>query len=146
MRSIIRLLVAAFSLLTGAAAAEAKKIDLDSRTAIYELRIYYPAPGKLRALNARFRDHTLTIFKKHGMTSVAYWNELATADTPDGRVVYILAYPSLAARNADWQAFHDDPEWQKVATASEINGKLVEKVDSVFMNMTDYSPLLKLRR
>lgn len=123
--------------------AIAQPPKLDPRTAIYELRIYYPAPGKLDALNARFREHTLNIFAKHGMTNIAYWNELPTPDAPEGRVVYILAYPSRSARDADWQAFSHDPEWQAVAAASEANGKLVTKVDSRFMTMTDYSPPLQ---
>lgn len=113
---------------------------LDPRTAVYELRTYYVAPGKLEALNSRFRQHTLKLFERHGMTNVAYWNDM---DAPNGRVIYILAYPSREAREADWKAFSEDPEWREVAAASEANGKLVEKVDSVFMRMTDYSPALK---
>jgi len=119
---------------------------LDSRRAFYELRVYHAAPGKLADLNARFRDHTLRLFRKHGMTSVAYWNEAPTPEDPNGKVVYILAYPDRAAREADWKAFRDDPEWQRVSAASEANGKLVLKVDSTFMNMTDYSPPLDLGR
>ena len=129
---------------TTPAPAASPQPKLDPRTAVYELRIYYPAPGKLDSLNARFREHTLDIFRRHGMTNVAYWNEAATADSPNGRVVYVLAYPSRAARDADWQAFRDDPEWKAVAAASEAQGKLVEKVDSIFLTMTDYSPQLKL--
>jgi hypothetical protein len=106
----------------------------DSKALIYELRTYYPAPGKLAALNARFREHTLGLFKKHGMRS------------PEGRVIYVLAYPSRAARDASWKAFTEDPEWRTVAAASEVGGKLVTKVDSVFMTMTDYSPPLPLAR
>jgi hypothetical protein len=112
----------------------------DPQTAVYELRIYYPAPGKLAALNARFRDHTLKLFEKHGMRNVAYWNEQPTKEAPEGRVIYVLAYPSREARDADWKAFGADPEWRAVVAASEANGKLVTKVDSVFMTMTDYSP------
>lgn len=118
-------------------------VKLDPRTAVYELRTYYVAPGKLEALNARFREHTLKLFERHGMTNVAYWNDM---DAPNGRVIYILAYPSREAREADWKAFAEDPEWRAVAAASEAHGKLVEKVDSVFMSMTDYSPALKLKR
>jgi len=117
-------------------------IKLDPRTAVYELRTYYVAPGKLEALNARFRQHTLKLFDRHGMTNVAYWSDM---DAPNGRVIYILAFPSRAAREADWKAFSQDPEWRKVAAASEANGKLVEKVNSVFMSMTDDSPALKLK-
>jgi hypothetical protein len=118
----------------------------DSKALIYELRTYYPAPGKLAALNARFREHTLGLFKKHGMRNVAYWNEMSAEASPEGRVIYVLAYPSRAARDASWKAFTEDPEWRTVAAASEVGGKLVTKVDSVFMTMTDYSPPLTLAR
>jgi len=129
-----------------ATSAVAQETTLDPRTAIYELRIYYPAPGKLAALNTRFREHTLTIFAKHGMKSVAYWNEQPSPEAPEGRVVYILAYPSRAAHDESWKAFRSDPEWQAAAAASEANGKLVTKVDSIFMTMADYSPALTLPR
>lgn len=133
------------TLFLNAPAAIAQPPRLDPRTAIYELRVYYPAPGKATALNARFREHTLALFAKHGMTNVAYWNELPTADQPEGRVVYVLAYPSRAARDADWAAFGADPAWRAVVAESEAAGKLVTRVDSIFMNAADYSPPI-LRR
>ena len=139
-------LLAAFALIPLAMSAAAAPPRLDPRSATYELRTYYPAPGKAAALNARFRDHTLKLFKKHGMTNVAYFNEQATPEAPEGRLVYMLAYPDRAARDADWKAFSADPEWRAVVAASEAQGKLVTKVDSVFMNMTDYSPPLSLAR
>jgi hypothetical protein len=119
---------------------------VDPQTAIYELRIYYPAPGKLAALNARFREHTLALFEKHGMRNVAYWNEQPSGAAPEGRVIYVLAYPSRAARDADWKAFGADPAWRAVVARSEADGKLVTKVESVFMTMTDYSPRIALPR
>lgn len=128
------------------APATARQTALDPRTAVYELRTYYAAPGKLAALNARFRNHTLKLFAKHGMHNVAYWNELPTGEAPNGRVVYVLAYPSRAAREESWKAFGSDPEWRAVAAASEADGKLVTRIDSVFMTMTDYSPDLALPR
>jgi len=137
---------ACFALVATAAPAFAQSAPLDPQKAIYELRIYYPAPGKLAALNARFREHTLKLFEKHGMHNVAYWNEQPTEAAPEGRVVYVLAYPSRAARDADWQAFGADPAWRKVVAESEAGGKLVLKVDSVFMTMADYSPRLRLSR
>lgn len=129
-----------------AAPALAHREPLDPRKAVYELRTYYPAPGKLAALNARFRNHTLKLFEKHGMRNVAYWNEQPTKDAPDGRIIYILAYPSREARDADWKAFGADPAWHQVVATSEAEGKLVSRVDSVFMSMTDYSPALDLRK
>jgi hypothetical protein len=106
---------------------------------VYELRVYHANEGKLNALLARFRDHTITIFNRHGMKSIAYWTP--TDEPLKGRtLIYILQHPSRAAATANWKSFHDDPEWVKVSTASEVNGKLVEKVDSTFMMLTDFSP------
>lgn len=139
-------LFACLALATTATPAFAQSAALDPQTAVYELRIYYPAPGKLEALNARFRNHTLELFEKHGMRNVAYWNEQPTKDAPEGRVIYVLAYPSREAREADWKAFVTDPAWRAVVAASEANGKLVAKVDSVFMTMADYSPPIALQR
>ena len=108
---------------------------------VYELRINHANEGKLDALVARFRDHTDAIFKRHGMTSIAYW--LPTDEPLKGKtLIYILKHPSREAAIANWKAFHDDPEWIKVSTASEANGKLVEKVDSTYMKLTDWSPAI----
>jgi hypothetical protein len=108
---------------------------------VYELRVYHANEGKLDALLARFRDHTITIFNRHQMKSIAYWTP--TDEPLKGRtLVYILEHPSREAATANWKAFHDDPEWVKVSTASEVNGKLVEKVDSTFMTRTDFSPAI----
>ena len=108
---------------------------------VYELRVYHAMEGKLDALVARFRDYTDAIFKRHGMISLAYW--LPTDEPLKGRtLIYILKHPSRAAATANWKAFHDDPEWVKVSTASEVNGKLVEKVDSTYMTLTDFSPAI----
>jgi NIPSNAP len=105
---------------------------------VYELRVYHANEGKLDALVARFRDHTDAIFKRHGMISIAYW--LPTDEPLKGRtLVYILKHPSREAATANWKAFHDDPEWVKVSTASEVNGKLAAKVDSTYMTLTDFS-------
>jgi len=134
------------AMLAFSAPATADKPKLEAAQAVYELRSYTPQPGKLAALNARFREHTLALFVKHGMTNVAFWNEVPTPESPEGRIVYILAYPSREAREADWKAFVADPEWRSVAAASEADGKLVAKVESVFMTMADYSPAFKLPR
>lgn len=108
---------------------------------VFELRIYHTYEGKLDNLLARFRDHTITIFKRHGMESIAYWTP--TDDPLKGKtLIYILKHPSHAAALANWAAFRDDPEWKQVSAASEVNGKLVEKVDSTYMKLTDFSPHL----
>lgn len=107
----------------------------------FELRTYHAAEGKLDALNARFRNHTLALFEKHGMTNVGYW----MPQQNDGQIlIYLLAYPDRAAREASWKAFSADPEWQAAKTESEKDGKLVAKVESRFLHLTDYSPKLPL--
>jgi hypothetical protein len=108
---------------------------------VYELRVYHANEGKLDALLARFRDHTITIFNRHGLKSIAYWTP--TDEPLKGKtLVYILEHPSREAAAVNWKSFHDDPEWVKVSTASEVNGKLVEKVDSTYMTRTDFSPVV----
>ena len=107
---------------------------------VFEVRTYTAEPGKLEALHARFRDHTVQIFNKHAMTSVGYF---APTDEPLSKntLIYILEFPSREAAKKSWDEFRNDPEWQKVQKESEANGKLVTKVDSVFTEPTDYSPM-----
>ncbi len=110
--------------------------------AVYELRVYHCYEGKLPDLLKRFREHTTKIFEKHGMKNVAYWLPMEEPQKSN-TLIYILAHPSREAAAANWKAFSADPEWQSVQKASESNGKIVEKVDSTFMALTDFSPLLR---
>ncbi len=107
----------------------------------FEMRTYYAAPGKLEALHARFRDHTVKLFKKHGMQIVGFWGPTEKESGSENTLVYLLAYPSRDARAASWKAFSADPEWLAARRKSEENGRLVEKVVAVFMLPTDYSAL-----
>ena len=111
-------------------------------TVVYELRIYHVPPGKIEDLVSRFRDHTMKLFAAHGIKSVAYWTAL---DEPvkSSTLFYLLEHPSGEAAAANWKAFQDDPEWKRVKAKSEENGKLVEKVDSTFLTLTDFSPRLE---
>ncbi|MEM9017147.1 MAG: NIPSNAP family protein, partial [Verrucomicrobiota bacterium] len=104
----------------------------------FELRTYHANEGKLDALHARFRDHTLALFEKHGMSNLIYW---VPVENSDNLLIYLLAYPDRAARDASWKAFRDDPDWQAAFKASTTEGKLVSKVDSLFLELTDYSPV-----
>lgn len=115
-----------------------KEKKMDDR--VFEMRTYHAAPGKMKALHARFRDHTCKLFKKHGMTIVGFWSPIDEKEA-DKTMVYVLAYPSKAAADASWKAFREDPDWLKAKKESEKEGALVEKVDSAFLNPTDYSPL-----
>ena len=107
---------------------------------VFELRTYTANEGKLPALQARFRDHTTKIFEKHGMKNVGYW---VPTDPPasENTLLYILSFPDRDAAKKSWGAFVNDPEWKKVQQESEVNGKLVGKIDSVFMEATDFSPI-----
>jgi len=108
---------------------------------VFELRIYHVYEGKLDDLLRRFRDHTISIFARHGIKSVAYWTP-TDAPLKGNTLVYILAHPSREAATANWNSFRADPEWQSVRDKSEANGKLVEKIDSTFLALTDFSPPL----
>lgn len=108
---------------------------------VYELRVYHAAPGKLPDLLARFREHTTKLFERHGIRNVAYWTPLEEPEKGK-TLIYILQHPSREAAAANWKAFQDDPEWKSVHDKSEVNGKLVEKVDSTFLVLTDFSPRL----
>jgi len=107
---------------------------------VFELRTYTCLEGKLPDLLARFRDHTMRLFEKHGMTNIAYW---VPQDAPASRniLIYVIAHPSREAAKKNWDEFRADPDWQKVQKESEANGKIVSKVESVFMDATDFSPM-----
>jgi len=107
---------------------------------VFELRTYTTPEGKLNDLVARFRNDTLRIFEKHGMENVGYW--LATdAPASSNTLIYILAHDSRDAATKSWAAFRDDPEWKAVAERTQANGPIVSKVESVFLETTDFSPL-----
>jgi hypothetical protein len=107
---------------------------------VFELRTYHANPGKMTALHARFRDHTIKLFEKHGMTVIGFWSPIDKAEA-DEVLVYLLAFPSKEAADKSWKAFRDDPEWQKAKADSEKDGPLVKKVESKYLSPTDYSKL-----
>jgi hypothetical protein len=119
--------------------APSPSLAKDSRC--FELRTYYAAPGKLEELHARFRDHTMKLFKKHGMEVVGFWGPTDKEKGSENTLVYVLAFPSREARDKAWAAFGSDPEWKKAQSESEKNGKLTTKVDSVILMATDYAPV-----
>ncbi len=107
---------------------------------IFEMRTYTALPGRLDALNARFRDHTTRIFEKHGMTNIGYWTP-QEAPLAENTLVYILAHDSRDAGQASWDAFRADPEWAQVAEESQRDGRIVESVDVLWLEATDYSKI-----
>jgi hypothetical protein len=109
-----------------------------ARPRIYELRTYTAVEGKLDALHARFRDHLLGFFQKHGMTNVVYFKP-TDAPLSQTTLIYLLSHDSRDAAARSWAAFQNDAEWKKVASAG--GGALSSKVESVFLEPTDYSPM-----
>ena len=105
---------------------------------VFELRVYHAVPGKLRALESRFRDTTAKLLAKHDLMVVGYW---VPEDAPgwENTFVSIMAYPSREEANKNWAALLADPEFQAVIKSEQAN-KLVIKEDSIYMNPTDFSP------
>jgi hypothetical protein len=133
-RTVLSFCAAAVSLLSIIAA--------DQKNEIYEMRVYYAAEGKLDDLHARFRNHTLKLFEKHGIKNAGYF--VPEGANPERKLIYFLSYPDRDARNRSWKDFFSDAAWQKAHKESEKEGKLVEKVEAVFLQPTDYSPKLKM--
>jgi hypothetical protein len=123
-----------------ALSASSRAAEPDTR--LYELRVYYAAPGKLDALNARFKNHTMKLFEKHGLSNVGYF--VPVGENKDNKLVYWISAPNKAARDKSFTTFINDPDWRKAAAESEKDGKLVNKIESTFLTVTDYSPALKL--
>ena len=106
---------------------------------IYETRIYETHPGKLGALNDRFRNHTMRIFEKYGIKIIGYWT--SEVGQFSDRLTYIIAFEDQGHREKAWNAFRNDPEWNKVRTESELEGPIVKRVFNNLLTPTDYSPL-----
>jgi hypothetical protein len=116
------------------------KPDAEKKPRVFEIRTYTCEKDKLPALLARFRDHTTKLFEKHGMTNIGYWVP-TDGERAKNTLIYVLAHESRAAADKSWQAFRTDPDWIKARDASEASGKIVSKVESIFANPTDFSPL-----
>ena len=138
--SLLSVFLIAAAVLGAVRAASTEPVDPPAQPRVFEIRTYTTEPGKLDALLARFRDHTMKLFEKHGIISIGYWTP---ADEPrsDNTLIYIVAHPSCAAAQRNWEAFGKDPDWIKARDESEAGGKIVNKVESVFVNPTDFSPL-----
>ncbi|HTX01225.1 MAG TPA: NIPSNAP family protein [Acidimicrobiales bacterium] len=107
----------------------------------FELRTYHSAPGRLDDISARFRDHTMALFAKHGIEVVGFWSSAALDDPQTGTLVYVCSYESRAAADAAWASFQADPAWHEAKEESERDGPIVASIESLFMEPTDYSPI-----
>ncbi len=135
----------AFLLTLGLAAVLPAFADQDPAAAVYELRIYTTNEGKLPDLLARFRDHTCRIFERVGIKNIGYWVPVDEENGASNTLIYVIEHASRDAATASWKAFGADPEWQEARKASEANGKLLANPPvSIFMQPTDFSPVLKI--
>ncbi len=140
-RKLVLAAVVMASLTHGARAQEA---EAKPSGKLYELRFYTANPGKLPDLHARFREHTLKLFEKHGMENIIYWtvSEGTKEDGDDSKnmMIYVIAHKDAAAKDASWAAFRADPEWQAVAKKSEENGKILSKPPrAILMTEAEFS-------
>lgn len=117
--------------------------EADKPAYVYELRTYTTNPGKLPNLHARFKDHTIKLFEKHGIKNVIYLTPIdADGKAVDNKLVYLLAHKSQQAAKDSFSSFGKDPEWKAAREASEKDGKiLASPPESQFYAPTDYSPL-----
>lgn len=144
MRKTRHLMALAVTFAAGLAAGQfvhpTTSAQTQTKTRVFELRTYVSPAGRLPDLQTRFRNHTTKLFEKHGMTNVGYWvpqEEPAKSTT----IIYVLAHESREAAKKSWDGFRTDPEWVKARAVSEVNGPIVDKVTSVYMDPTDYSTL-----
>jgi len=131
--SVVVVVLAAFA--AGLSVGQEKK----GNTRLYELRTYTTLPGRLPSLHKRFAEHTIKLFEKHGMKNEMYWIPTDAAKK-DNTLIYIVSHDSQEAADKSWAAFRVDPDWQSAQKASEADGKIVEKVERVYMTLTNYSP------
>ncbi|WP_042161071.1 NIPSNAP family protein [Paenibacillus gorillae] len=102
---------------------------------LYELRTYYIIPGRMQAMLNRFRDHTITIFAKHGMKVTNFWID---ADESNNRLYYVLEHQDEAARERNFQAFLEDQEWLDLRHRTEQDGPMYEKIDIAYMKIAPF--------
>jgi hypothetical protein len=134
----IALVSFAAGLLITARLAHTNQVRADSNR-VFELRIYHTVPGKVPALESRFRDTASKLLAKHDLDVVGYWvPEGALAW--DNTFIYIVAHHSREEAKKNWDAMRADPGFQEMAK-SEQTDKLVEKVDLTYMHPTDFSPM-----
>jgi hypothetical protein len=119
--------------------------DLNSRevsrpSGIFQLRTYHLLPGRLDAIQTRFRDHTQALFEKQGLSNYPYWITLEKEGV-QAKLVYLLGHQTKDDFNAAFGRFVADPEWILARDASEVSGKIVEKIDAHFYTALPFSPM-----
>ena len=137
---LLSLTVFGLGLILGNITQFASVAEAQSSDRVFELRTYTAHPGRLEELDARFGDHTVQLFERHGMTNIGYFRP-QDPRLAENTLIYLLAHDSREAAEASWAGFRADPDWERVAEESRRNGRLVENVESVFLDPTDYSKM-----
>jgi len=135
--AMVLLSFTAGSLIT-ARLAHIHQVKADSNH-VFELRVYHTLPGKVPALESRFRDTTAKLLAKHDLNVVGYWVPEGTPDW-DNTFIFLLSHSSLEEAKQNWDAMRAAPEFQEVIKSEQAN-KLVEKIDGTYMRPTDFSPM-----
>ena len=139
MKTAVKAIVVLSLVFSPLALLAAKGVEgVDAR--VFELRTYTAKPGRIDELHARFRNNTVKLFEKHHMTVIGFWRP-TDEQQAKRQLVYLLAFPSQEAAATSWKDFQADPEWKALKETSEKDGPLVEKIDSVFLKPTEFSPL-----
>jgi ureidoglycolate hydrolase len=135
---LLGLTVFACGIISGSMIQFASVAEAKSGERVFELRTYTTHPGRLDALHTRFTNHTIGLFERHGMTNIGYF---VPQDDPlaENTLIYVLAHDSREAAKASWAAFLADPDWQAAYQASISDGPIIDKLESVYMDATDYS-------
>lgn len=137
---IITLAIFGLGVFTGSIGQIAGVAEAQSSNRVFELRTYTTLAGRLDALHARFDQHTIRIFERHGMTNIGYFSP-QDAPLSENTLIYMLAHDSREAADASWAAFGADPEWQRVAEESQIDGRIIEKLERIYLDPTDFSQM-----
>lgn len=104
---------------------------------MYELRVYRCVPGRLPALLKRFESTTLALWEKHGIRQAGFWTVLVGESNQD--LYYLLAWDSMAEREAKWNTFAADPDWLAKRAESEKDGPIVASISNQFLQPTAFS-------
>lgn len=138
--AIILFVITLSFFMTGCSGADGAETQITGNDeVIYELRTYTTHDGKLDDLHTRFENHTMAFFEEHGMTNIVYWSP-ENPELKDNTLIYLLSHESREAAEQSWEAFRADEEWQEVYEASRSDGPIVQRVESIYMNKTPYSP------
>lgn len=121
------------------------KLGAGAAPRVFEYRTYHTPEGKLPALHSRFRDHTMKLFEKYGMTNLAYFTPTDADKGSSNILIYFLAHPSKEAGLKAFTDFRADPDWVKAKAESEKDGPLTlaqpDGVKSIYLQATDFSPI-----